>query len=170
MCSTGTAPQSGPPVDRDELVGVEVPKLQSLPTGVCSRRRAVRLSMRELAQRIQLLDSQLLTINRRMRRVIQQIAPARVGITGVGPDVASTLLLTAGDNRHRIHSERSFAALCGNSPIPATSGKTQDRHRLNCGGDRQPNSVLWRITFVRLGHDQRTRDYLAKRMPARRRS
>jgi transposase len=124
----------------------------------------VRLSMRELAQRIQHLDAQLEKVVRRLHRITTAAAPELVAIQGVGPDVASTLLLTAGDNPHRIHRERSFAALCGTSPIPANSGKTQNRHRLNRGGDRQANAALWRIALVRLSHDQRTRDYMAKRM------
>jgi transposase len=37
------------------------------------------------------------------------------------------------------------------------------RHRINRGGDRQANGALWRIAIVRLSHDQRTRDYLARR-------
>ena len=123
----------------------------------------MRLSMRELARRIQLLEAQLKTLVARLHRITKTTAPELVAIKGVGPDVASTLLVTAGDNPHRLHNERSFAALCGASPIPATSGKKQNRHRLNRGGDRQANAALWRIAIVRLSHDQRTRDYVAKR-------
>lgn len=123
----------------------------------------VRLSMRELAQRVQQLDTQLATVVRRLHRITKAIAPDLVAIQGVGPDVASTLLVTAGDNPHRLHAEQSFAALCGTSPLPANSGKRQNRHRLNRGGDRQANAALWRIALVRLSHDQRTRDYVAKR-------
>ena len=43
----------------------------------------------------------------------------------MGPDTAATLLITAGDNPQRLASEASFAALCGVSPIEASSGKTQ---------------------------------------------
>jgi hypothetical protein len=53
--------------------------------------------------------------------------------------------------------------LCGASPIPASSGKTQ-RHRLNRGGDRQANAALCRIVIARLRHDQQTKDYLARRI------
>jgi len=58
--------------------------------------------------------------------------------------------------------EASFAALCGASPVDASSGK-QIRHRLNRGGDRQANSALWTIAMTRLAHDPRTRAYLARR-------
>jgi transposase len=53
--------------------------------------------------------------------------------------------------------------LCGSSPIPASSGKTT-RHRLNRGGDRQANAALYRIVVVRLRHDPRTQDYVARRI------
>ena len=123
----------------------------------------LRLSMRELAHRVQHLDVQLSTVVTRLHRITKQVAPDLVAIHGVGPDVASALLVTAGDNPHRLGHEKSFAALCGTSPLPATSGKTQHRHRLNRGGDRQANAALWRIALVRLSHDERTKKYLAKR-------
>ena len=124
----------------------------------------VRLSMRELAQRIEHLDGQLKTVTVRLHRITRTLAPELTALHGVGPDVASTLLVTAGDNPHRLEHERSFAALCGSSPIPANSGKTQHRHRLNRGGDRQANAALWRIALVRLSHDPRTRAYMARRI------
>ena len=86
-----------------------------------------------------------------------------VAKVGVGPDTASTLLLTAGDNPDRLHSERAFASLLGSSPVSANSGQTQNRYRLNRGGDRQANAALWRIAIVRLSCDQPTQDYVAKR-------
>lgn len=55
---------------------------------------------------------------------------------GVGPDSAAALLIAAGDNPERLGREASFSALCGASPIEASSGKTR-RHRLNRGGDRR---------------------------------
>jgi transposase len=80
----------------------------------------------------------------------------------LGPDSAATLLLTAGDNPDRMHTEASFAALCGVSPIEASSGKTR-RRRLNRGGDRRANAALYRIALTRSRSDQRTRDYIDKR-------
>jgi transposase len=91
------------------------------------------------------------------------LAPQLLEIKGVGPDVASTLLVTIGDNPERMRHEKSFASLCGTSPIQASSGK-RNRHRLNRGGDRQANAALWRVAIVRMGTDQRTRDYVARRI------
>lgn len=123
----------------------------------------IRLSMRELAQRIQLLQAQKTTVTTRMRSITTDLAPELVAKTGVGPDTATTLLITAGDNPDRLRHEKSFAALVGASPIPVNSGQTQDRFRLNRGGDRQANAALWRIAIVRMSSDQATRDYVARR-------
>ena len=71
------------------------------------------------------------------------------------------LLVAAGDNPERLRSEASFAALCGTSPIEASSGRTV-RHRLNRGGNRQANNALWRIAMVRLRVDERSIAYAAR--------
>jgi transposase len=118
--------------------------------------------MRELAQRIQLLDEQLARTKVCLRRITTAVAPDLVARKGVGPDTASTILVAAGDNPHRLRNERAFASLAGANPIPASSGKTT-RHRLN-RGDRQLNSALWRITMVRLATDDGTRAYLERRV------
>src|SRR3954447_14372739 len=73
---------------------------------------------------------------------------------GVGGDVAAALMITAGDNPERLVAEASFAAPCGASPIPASSGKTS-RFRLNRGGDRQANAALHAICLFRVQRDTR---------------
>jgi hypothetical protein len=73
------------------------------------------------------------------------------------------VLIAAGDNPDRFRNEASFAALCGASPIEASSGKTH-RHRLNRGGDRQANAALHRIAITRPRCDRRTRDYVDRRI------
>lgn len=75
---------------------------------------------------------------------------------GVGPQTTSTLLITAGDDPTRLHSE---AALAAARPLRAFSGKVH-RHRLNRGGDRQANNAL--RTIVRMRSDRRTRRYVAR--------
>ncbi|WP_222866049.1 IS110 family transposase [Micromonospora sp. AP08] len=90
------------------------------------------------------------------------MAPDLVALPGVGIDTAGQLLVTAGDNPHRLRSEAAFARLCGVAPIPASSGRP-DRHRLHRGGDRDANSALWRITLVRMRCHQPTEDYVTRR-------
>ncbi len=58
--------------------------------------------------------------------------------------------------------DAALAALCGVSPLQASSGKTI-RHRLNRGGDRSANNALWTIAMVRMRSDPRTRAYVQRR-------
>jgi len=89
--------------------------------------------------------------------------PALRGANGVGPDVAAILLTAAGDNPERLKSEAAFAAMCGVSPVEASSGKTI-RHRLNRSGNRQANHALWRIVMVRIATgDPATKTYVERR-------
>jgi transposase len=57
----------------------------------------------------------------------------------------------------------AFAALCGTSPVEASSGKTK-RHRLNRGGDRQANNALYTIAMVRMQHHPETKAYVERRL------
>lgn len=125
--------------------------------------REIRFALKELARRIGFLDDQTARLEARIRDLAAQTAPALVGLSGVGPHVAAQLLAAAGDNPDRLSSEASFAKLCGACPIPAGSGKTNGRHRLNRGGDRRANNALFTIVLVRMRHDEATRRYVKRR-------
>jgi transposase len=116
---------------------------------------ATRWTLRLLAQRHQMLSDELERLDKELHRFIEAHAPHMLAIRGAHTGVAGTLLVVAGDNPERLQSEASFAALCGVSPMPASSGKT-NRHRLNRGGDRQGNRALWWIVMSRLRNDERT--------------
>ena len=124
---------------------------------------ATMLALGTLARRYQTLDGEITTLSRQLHRLVRQAAPALLEVFGVGSETASALLVAAGDNPQRLHSDAAFAALCGASPVEVSSGKTV-RHRLNRGGDRQANNALWRIVLVRLraGHPP-TMAYLQRR-------
>ncbi len=140
--------------------------------GACARLRpdpgrgeaaaAAKRSLRVLAARWRALSAEISELAAEIARLCAQAAPALLAAPGVGPEVAAALLVAAGDNPDRLRSEASFAALCGASPIEASSGRTV-RHRLNRGGDRQANNALWRIATVRLRNDERTQAYAARR-------
>ncbi|TDE18812.1 IS110 family transposase [Nonomuraea mesophila] len=118
--------------------------------------------LRLLATRIQSLSQEIDALEQLMEEVIRRHVPALLDRVGIGPDTAAALLVTAGDNPQRLEKEGSFAALCGASPVEASSGKSQ-RRRLNRGGDRQANAALYRIVLTRLRWDDRTRAYLQRR-------
>jgi transposase len=115
-----------------------------------------------LATRVEFLDDEIKAAEQDLAALTSEVAPALAHAKDIGPVSAAQLLVTAGENPERITSKAAFAALCGVSPIPASSGKTT-RHRLNRGGDRQANAALHRIVTVRKSHDPRTQAYVAKR-------
>ena len=119
-------------------------------------------ALRHLARRYQALDAEIGELDVEIRRLCARANPALLAANGVGPDTASVLLVAAGDNPGRMKSERSFAALCGVSPVQASSGQTI-RHRLNRGGNRQANSALWRIATTRMRTDAATKEYVTRR-------
>ncbi len=123
----------------------------------------VRAAMASAARRHQVLTAEIARLDAAPGELLTHAGPAEfLAKQGVATQVAATLLATTGDNPGRVRKEASFAALCGASPVDASSGK-QLRHRLNRGGDRQANSALWTIAMTRLAHDPRTKAYLARR-------
>ncbi|MET8031036.1 IS110 family transposase [Streptomyces avermitilis] len=122
---------------------------------------AVKLALKRLSKRYQ-HSEEIADADAEPRALITHTAPGLLALPGVGTETAGQLLVTAGDNPDRLASEASFAHLCAAAPVPASSGRT-DRHRLNRGGDRQANRALHTIVLVRMRHDPRTRDYVARR-------
>jgi len=138
---------------------------------MCSRLRpgdlvdpisAAKTALRSIACRYQSLDSEIKELSRQRDALVNAAAPSLIAINGVGPDSAAILLTAAGDNPERLASEAAFAALCGVSPVQASSGKTV-RHRLNRGGNRQANSAIYIVVMSRLRWDARTKEYVDRR-------
>jgi len=119
--------------------------------------------IRGLARRVKHLNVEIRDIDEELERLIQETAPTLFALYGVGIDTAASLLVTAGDNPDRLHTERSWAHLCGVTPLPAGSGKTSGKVRLNRGGDRQANAALYRIVLTRMASDAETRNYVRRR-------
>jgi transposase len=132
------------------------------PGPIATPTAATKLALRVLGQRYEALDAELAAVDAELDRLTAQAAPGLRQRCGIGPEIAGALLVAAGDNPGRLHSEAAFSMLCGASPIPASSGKTV-RHRLNRGGNRQANTALYRIVVVRLRWHPPTRAYLLRR-------
>lgn len=132
-------------------------------TGYRDTEAAYRICLKSLARRYLELHDEIADLDVMIGAIVDELAPELVARNSIGHTGAAQHLLTAGDNPERLHSEASFAALCGVSPVPASSGKTI-RHRLNRGGDRAANSALHIIAIGRLRTDPRTKAYVAKRI------
>jgi transposase len=123
-----------------------------------------RVALRELGRRAVYLAEEIDRIDALLTPLIAARAPALLALGGVGPDSAAILLVAAGDHPGRLRSEAAWAHLCGVAPIPANSGKTTGRFRLNPAGDRQANHALWRIVLSRMSSEPRTRAYVQRRL------
>jgi transposase len=120
-------------------------------------------ALRGLARRVLALTAEIDELGTDLDHLVRAVAPTTTALKGAGPDTIAQLLITIGDNPDRFRNEAAFAALCGVSPVPASSGRTH-RHRLNRGGDRHANSALHMITLSRLAHDPDTRAYRERRL------
>lgn len=124
---------------------------------------AYRIALKSLGRRYLELHDEIADLDVMIAKLVDELAPDLIARNSIGYESAAQLLLTAGDNSERLKSEASFAALCGVSPVPASSGKVC-RHRLNRGGDRAANSALHIIAIGRLRTDARTKAYVEKRV------
>jgi transposase len=124
---------------------------------------ATKLAIATLGRRVLALETDAQRLDHELETLVRRCAPSLLEVYGVGINTAAILLVAAGDNPQRLKSEAAFAHLCGVAPIPAGSGKTNERRRLNPGGNRQANHALWRIVFTRMSSDERTRKYVARR-------
>lgn len=122
----------------------------------------VRYVLKGLSRRWLQLNEEVGRLDKLLTEMVETVAPQLTAQVGIGTEVASALLVAVGDNPERLKNEASFAAMCGVSPVDASSGR-QRRHRLNRGGNRDANRALWVIAFVRLRCDNRTKAYAEKR-------
>ena len=158
---------TAPPELRDQLRALSSVKLvrsaaRFRPGAQDSPLAASKLALRLLARRYQALDDEIAELDAQLEQLTAQASPQLIESFGVGPEAAAALLIAAGDNPGRLHSEAAFSMLCGSSLVAASSGKTI-RYRLNRGGNRQANAALYRIVLVRMRYHQPTKDYVDRR-------
>ncbi|MDJ1651882.1 MULTISPECIES: IS110 family transposase [Gordonibacter] len=137
------------------LAEVEVTTHDALTASVLSSLQILSLTWIDAKRRAQQAEAAI-------EALIREHAPALLDMYGCGAISAAELAVCAGDNPERLKSEASFAALCGVSPVEASSGKIK-RYRLNRGGNRQANCALHRIALSRLKGDERTKAYAKRR-------
>ena len=149
---------------------VDQPKPPRLRPGTGSDpvRHATKTAIVTLARRVQAINAEIAALDRQVDR---PRASDRTRNCSTSTASASTPPRSCSSppatTPQRIHSEAAWAHLCGVAPIPAGSGKTNKRRRLNPGGNRQANHALWRIVLTRLGQGEpRTVAYMQRRLAA----
>jgi transposase len=133
---------TAPETVRAQLRSLSLRKMVSVcerwrPGTTLSPESAAKRAMQSVARRWRLLDEEVRALDVHLRALLDTIAGELLSTHGVGYETAGQLLVTAGDNPARMKREASYAALCGSSPVKASSGKSTRRHRLNQGGDRR---------------------------------
>lgn len=135
-------------------------RLRSL--GATTILQTLTMTLRLMAKRWLALAEEIKELDAMLEKLTSKHAKRLREQFGIGPQTAAILVAVAGDNPERLKNEAALAALCGVSPLQASSGKTT-RHRLNRGGDRTANNALWTIALVRMRSDPRTRAYVDRR-------
>lgn len=127
---------------------------------------AAKIALKRLAKRYVDLDDEVSELDNMIGAIPADAAPLLVRLKRVGAQSAAQLMVTVGNNPERLRSEASFAMLCGVAPVPVSSGMAY-RRRLNRGGDRQANPAIRIIAIGRLRTDERTKEYVVKKMSER---
>lgn len=90
--------------------------------------KSLTTTLRILAKRWLALAAEIKLLDGQLEHLTSDHAPKLRAEFGVGAQTATVLVCVAGDNPERLKSEAALAALCGVSPLQASSGKTT-RHR-----------------------------------------
>ncbi len=98
----------------------------------------IQVTLNELARTLTHYDTRIAELAATLDALVHRIAPRTIALHGLGPDPTGQLLITAGNNPERLHSEAAFACLTGTAPQDSSSGKNQ-HHRLSRAGDRAAN-------------------------------
>ena len=118
--------------------------------------------LRDLARRALELSDEAARHEKDILAIVRSWRPDLLAQPGIGPIIAA-VVLCAWSHPGRIRSEAAFAMLAGAAPIPASSGQTTTRHRLNRYGDRQLNRALHTAVLCRLRYDPTTQAYAKRR-------
>lgn len=132
------------------------------PGPVTDPTSAARRALRDLARRWIALAAEIKALEVDLLRLLRALVPNLIGEHGAGIDVAAKLVIAVGENPHRLRNEATFAALCGTSPIEASSGK-HTAHRLNRGGNRHANNALHTVAMHRWRTCPETHAYIERR-------
>lgn len=118
-------------------------------------------AIRRLAQRLHLALDQASALERESAQVATPRYVPLTKLTGVQLLTAGALAGILGPGQ-RFRSEAQLAAYAGAAPVEASSAGLV-RHRLNRGGNRRLNAILYRIALTQARSSPEAQAYLARR-------
>jgi transposase len=114
-----TAPRS----IHDELIGLTGPQrvrraggYRPDPARIGEPLQATKKALRTLARRIGHLNTEIADADRDLDRLTKTVTPSLLAMRQVGTQTAAQILLTAGENLDRMHSERPSPSSAGSPP------------------------------------------------------
>jgi transposase len=119
-------------------------------------------AVRRLTERLALALSQTDALGKRIRTAAAVRFAPLTKLCGVSALTAGMLAGILGPGR-RFASDAALAAYAGVSPLEASSAG-HVRHRLNRGGNRRLNAILYMIALSQASHSEQARAYLARRI------
>lgn len=124
--------------------------------------KARAASVRRLAVRLELALSQAAELEEQIARITEARFAPLTKLCGISLLTAGTLAGILGPGQ-RFASDAALAAYAGVAPLE-TSSAGRVRHRVNRGGNRRLNAVLYRIAVTQTSHSEEARAYIARRM------
>jgi transposase len=118
--------------------------------------------VRRLAERLQLASAQAEDVADQIRHLASSHYEPLTKLCGVNLLTAGILAGMLGPGR-RFETEAQLAAYAGTSPLEASSSGLV-RHRLNRGGNRRLNSVVYRIALTQAHFLPEARAYIERRV------
>jgi len=118
-------------------------------------------AVRRLGQRLQLAMEQAGELGRQIRTRVQQRYTPLAELCGIGLLTAGALVGILGPGQ-RFTSDAQLAALAGVAPLEASSAG-RVRHRLNRGGNRRLNAILYRMAQTQARCLPAAQTYLERR-------
>ena len=126
---------------------------------------AVRWALLEQLDEVHALHVRVAGLERRLKELVEPLAPNLLAIRGVGVVWAAVLLSQVGDVS-RFKTSAKMARWAGCAPIPVFSSG-RDRHRLHRGGNRQVNRALHSIGVVQVRFHEPARELVRSRQAAK---
>lgn len=112
------------------------------------------------------LRSQIRQLERDLQALLDEHGTTLRDEVGISHIAAANLLVEVG-NPFRFATEAKFSRWCGVSPIAMSSAEGNSEpiaHRLDFGGNRRINSVLYVASIVQHRDHQPARDYIARKL------
>jgi len=141
-------------------------KLETIDTSIVSTRAgAYRVSwLLRLVDQDRRARREIRQLERRIDELLDEHGTTLRDEPGVGPITAATLLCEVGDP-FRFAREAKFARWSGTGAVALSYGEGNDepvRHRLDIGGNRRVNSMLYIISVIQQRDHPAARRYLAR--------